>query len=164
MVTNKKSPPSIYQYRYRKRASYAKNNHITLPAYVWSTGKRIYVNNLRLTWGAACGVRLSVPSVLPIAWPHRGETHGYSFRIPPQIFLWNIPPATPWSHSSPTPDIPDTLPEVLMRLLLLEVSYKRNTFKELLLKASSLVAISCSIADTIRTPYTPLIHYCYYCL
>ena len=79
--------------------------------------------------------------------PYGGETHGYSLRIPPQIFLWNIPPATPWSHSSPTPDIPNALPEVLLRLLLLEVSYKRNTFKGLLLKASSLVAISCSIAD-----------------
>ena len=48
------------------------------------------------------------------------------------------------SHTS---DIPNALPEVLLRLLLLEVSYKRNTFKGLLIKASSLVAISCSIAD-----------------
>ena len=48
---------------------------------------------------------------------------------------------------SSTPDIPDTLPEELLRLLLLEVSYKRNTFRGLLLQASSLVAISCSIAD-----------------
>ena len=70
----------------------------------------------------------------------------------------------PESHSSPTPDIPDTLPEVLLRFSTLEVSYKRNTFKGLLITVSSLVAISCSIADTIRTPYTPLIHYCYYCL
>ena len=79
--------------------------------------------------------------------PYGGETHGYSLRIPPQIFLWNIHPATPRTHSSPTPDIPNALPEVLLMLLLLEVSYKRNTFKGLLLKASSLVAISCSIAD-----------------
>ena len=79
--------------------------------------------------------------------PYGGEIHGYALRIPPQIFLWNIPPVTHRSHSSPTPDIPDTLPEVLLRLLLLVVSYKRNTFKGLLLNVSSLVAISCSIAD-----------------
>ena len=86
--------------------------------------------------------------------------YGYPLRFFSGIFLR----LHPESHSSPTPDIPDTLPEVLLRFSALEVSYKRNTFKGLLLKASSLVAISCSIADTIRTPYTPLIHYCCYCL
>ena len=107
----------------------------------------IYINDLRLTCGASSGEYPGVPCGFPLAWPLWGETHGYSLRIPPQIFLWNIPPATPWSHSSPTTDIPNALPEVLLRLLLLEVSYKRNTFKGLLIKASSLVAISCSIAD-----------------
>ena len=85
--------------------------------------------------------------VCPWRGPYGGKPTVTLCVYPPQIFLWNIPPAMPWSHSSPTPDIPNALPEVLLRLLLLEVSYKRNTFKGLLLKASSLVAISCSIAD-----------------
>ena len=107
----------------------------------------IYINDLSLNCGVACGACPGVACGLPLAWPLWGETHGSSLRIPPQIFLWNIPPATPWSHSNLTPDIPNALPEVLLRLLLLEVSYKRDTFKGLLLTVSSLVAISCSIAD-----------------
>ena len=59
-------------------------------------------------------------------YPYGGRNHGYALRTPPQIFLWNIPPATPWSHSSPTPDIPNALPEVLLRLLLLEEIHLRD--------------------------------------
>ena len=86
--------------------------------------------------------------------------YGYPLRFFSGIFLR----LHPESHSSPTPDIPDALPEVLLRFSTLEVSYKRNTFKGLLITVSSLVAISCSIAVTILTSYTPLIHYCCYCL
>ena len=150
--TTKKSQQSIYHNRYRKLASYAKNKpmhtarDVISPEYV-DIYIYIYIKDSRLICGESCGACLGVTGGLPLAWPLWGETHGYSLRTPPQIFLWNIPPATPWSHSSPTPDIPNALPEVLLRLLLLEVSYKRNTFRGLLLKASSLVAISCSIAD-----------------
>ena len=76
----------------------------------------------------------------------KGVIYSYRLRGHPSDFSLEYPPATPQSHSSSTPDIPDVLPEVLLRLLLLEVSYKGDTFRGLLLQDSPLVATSCSMA------------------
>ena len=89
--------------------------------------------------------------VFPTVTPMGGDPR-LIFTDTPSDFSLEYSSGYALSHTS---DIPNALPEVLLRLLLLEISYKRNTFKGLLLKSSSLVAISCSIADHhTYTPYT----------
>ena len=93
--TTKKSQLSIYRNQYRKLASYAKNNpmrtkrDVISPEYVCiaMTYALYVVHHVVHSWVLLV--------VCLYRYPYGGETHGYSLRIPPQIFLWNIPLATP---------------------------------------------------------------------